>query len=282
MEVPLATQTSPAAIALASFAKDNKILKSRAGLLDNTDDVSFFRFKRLTRAFLSEEYQTKQAQPNSNLPEITDGPGVQQAFIELIKNQMIIPVEKLHYADIKEVRGWKPNKTKPTLKRVGRAAMEDDVYYAWVWAKPNPYILLYSILAIAGVFTIILFPLWPNFMKRGVWYLSMGMLGLIALFFATAIVRLFIYVGSLGVSKKPFWLFPNLFADVGVIESFQPLYGWEEPKKKKKKSKTSTLESSEKVEAINIPSSEKATGASTTQSAPAKRRGVTIEEVEDE
>jgi len=37
-------------------------------------------------------------------------------------------------------------------------------------------------LMLAGV----MFPLWPPIMRLGVWYLSIGMLGLIGLFFAIA------------------------------------------------------------------------------------------------
>lgn len=283
VEVPLAQQRSPVAVALANYAVGNPILKERTGLLNNKDDIQFFRFKRFSRALLSDDYKKKHTK--FGLPPIESEQDAQKAFVMLIQNQMILPVQKLHYAEVKQVRGWKPNKSKPTLRRTDKAVLEGDVYFAWTYAKPNPYIVLYSILAIVGVFTVILFPLWPNFMKRGVWYLSMGMLGLIGLFFAIAIVRLIIYIISVVALPKPFWLFPNLFADCGVIESFQPLYGWEEPKKKKGK-KGGKIEGAEGKsegavsEGTEGKSEGTSTGAETSGSLPQERK-VLLEEVDE-
>jgi translocation protein SEC62 len=99
-------------------------------------------------------------------------------------------------------------------------------------------------LMLAGV----MFPLWPPIMRQGVWYLSVGVLGLIGLFIALAIVRLIIYV-VLFVAQKPGWLFPNLFEDVGFVESFVPLWAWEEPAQPKKKKAKRVVEGEGNVEA---------------------------------
>ncbi|ODV80345.1 subunit of ER protein translocation complex [Suhomyces tanzawaensis NRRL Y-17324] len=276
VQVPIAQQKSPIAINLANYLKDNKILKERTGLLNNTDDIDFFRFKRLIRALLSDDYKSKQQNPKNGLPLIANETEAQKIFIMLIQNQLLLPLQKLHFVEIKQHRGWKPNKTKPTLVRIEKATLDANAYFGWIYTKPNPYILLYSILAIVGVFSVILFPLWPAFMKRGVWYLSMAALGVIGLFFLTAIVRLIIYIISLVAFPKPFWLFPNLFEDCGVIESFQPLYGWEEPKKKKaKKGKKNEGAESTKAEPTGA-----ATGSSVAQGNVTKRK-VTLEEVDE-
>ena len=99
-----------------------------------------------------------------------------KSFVLLIQNQLLLPLQKLHYAEVKAVKGWKPNKEKPTLKRADKAVMDPDVYYGWLYQNLT-HTSCFTVLAIAGVFAVILFPLWPNFMKRGVWYLSMGALG---------------------------------------------------------------------------------------------------------
>jgi translocation protein SEC62 len=62
--------------------------------------------------------------------------------------------------------------------------------------------------------------------RTGVWYLSLGSLWLFGGLMVLAIIRLIIYAFSL-VLGKGFWLFPNLFADVGIIDSFIPLYGYD-------------------------------------------------------
>lgn len=277
-QIKTSSQRSPVAINIANYLRDNKILKQRTGLLNNKDDIDIFRFKRLSRALLSEDYKAKQKNPKNGLVPIPNEQEVAKVFILLIQNQLIIPLEKLHYDEIKKVKGWKPNKSKPTLRPSQKASLEPDSYFGWTYTKPNPYILLYSILTIIGIFAIILFPLWPAFMKIGVWYLSMAALGLIGLFFLVAIIRLIIYLISLVVMPKAFWLYPNLFEDCGVIESFQPLYAWEEPKqaKKSKKAKKGSKSNTQNTDATKSSS----TGASTSSSAPVKRK-VILEEVDE-
>jgi translocation protein SEC62 len=85
-------------------------------------------------------------------------------------------------------------------------------------------------------------------MRQGVYYLSLGVLGLLGAFMGLAVVRFIIYIFTVLFMGKGGWLYPNLFADVGVIESFTPLWvyvflsllhlhllsSWEKEKKKKK------------------------------------------------
>lgn len=66
----------------------------------------------------------------------------------------------------------------------------------------------------------VMFPLWPSIMRLGVWYLSIGMLGLIGLFFAIAIVRLIFYIVTVVAASPGIWIFPQLFADVGFVRTF--------------------------------------------------------------
>lgn len=52
---------------------------------------------------------------------------------------------------------------------------------------------------------------------------------------------LFVVIWSVTMGKIYFWLFPNLNEDLGVIESFKPLYSLKKRKvKKSKKNKQST------------------------------------------
>lgn len=54
-------------------------------------------------------------------------------------------------------------------------------------------------------------------MRQGVSYLSMGVLGLIALFIGVAVVRLIVWMATSVVLRKGIWWFPNLFEDVGFV-----------------------------------------------------------------
>lgn len=94
-----------------------------------------------------------------------------------------------------------------------------DGYFAWFYegSQWTTYAggLLMVVIMLAGV----MFPLWPPIMRLGVWYISVGMLGLIGAFFGLAIVRLVFYVVTVVVASPGIWIFPKLFADVGVVSS---------------------------------------------------------------
>jgi translocation protein SEC62 len=63
----------------------------------------------------------------------------------------------------------------------------------------------------------VMFPLWPPAMRLGVWYLSIAMLGLLGAFFGLAIIRLIFYIITVVIASPGIWIFPQLFADVGVV-----------------------------------------------------------------
>jgi translocation protein SEC62 len=103
----------------------------------------------------------------------------------------------------------------------------------------------------------VMFPLWPPIMRQGVSYLSMGVLGLIALFIGIAVVRLIFWGITSVILRKGIWWFPNLFEDVGFVssihgladqashtfplqvDSFIPFWAWDEPAQPAGKSKSS-------------------------------------------
>jgi translocation protein SEC62 len=104
----------------------------------------------------------------------------------------------------------------------------DDNYYIWLYEGSQWKQKLYAVLALVVVVAVVLFPLWPLILRQGVWYLSMGVLGLLGLFFAMAIFRLILFCVTVFVVPPGLWLYPNLFEDVGFFESFVPLWAWHE------------------------------------------------------
>jgi len=112
-----------------------------------------------------------------------------------------------------------------------------EEYYVWFFEGSQWTTYAGAVLMVGVMLAGVMFPLWPPIMRLGVYYLSLGMLGLIGLFFAIAIVRLIFYIITLVVASPGIWIFPKLFADVGFVESFIPLYEWDLPKKKSKKKK---------------------------------------------
>jgi len=102
----------------------------------------------------------------------------------------------------------------------------DDDHYVWLYEGAQIKQKLYAAGALVLVIAIVMFPLWPLVMRQGVWYLSMGMLGLIGLFFVMAIFRLILFVVTLFAAPPGLWLYPNLFEDVGFFDSFRPVWAW--------------------------------------------------------
>ena len=90
-------------------------------------------------------------------------------------------------------------------------------YYAWFYEGSQLTTYVGGLAMVAIMLAGVMFPLWPPIMKLGVWYLRIGVLGLIGLFFAIAIVRLIFYVITIIVASPGIWIFPKLFADVGFV-----------------------------------------------------------------
>lgn len=104
----------------------------------------------------------------------------------------------------------------------------EELHFVWLYEGTQIKQKLYAAAALAIVFTIVMFPLWPMKLRLGVWYLSMGMLGLLGLFFAMAIFRLILFAVTMFAAPPGLWLYPNLFEDVGFFDSFRPVWGWQE------------------------------------------------------
>ncbi|CCH46699.1 Translocation protein [Wickerhamomyces ciferrii] len=287
----MSAQVNPVAVSVASFLRKNETLKQRQGLIaGNVKD--FFRFKRAERALLSESYKEKQANPKNQLPPINDSTDVHAVFTLLIKNQLVLPFKKLTTSEARE-QGFIPKKDKPVLIQSPRADLIPDEYYVWFYVQKSIWDSLMGFGLLAGIFTLILFPLWPLFMRKGVWYLSMGLLGLIGLFFVIAIIRMILFGITYFVLSPGLWIFPNLFEDVGFFDSFKPLYEWNYSKEKKsKKSKKakktvaqSPLESVENQASTTTTTTNNnnatGTGANANEGAANVRRRATLEEVEE-
>lgn len=108
-------------------------------------------------------------------------------------------------------------------------------YYAWLYEGSQLYVQLAGFGMVAIILAAVMFPLWPAFLRQGVWYLSIAVLFLIGAFIVLAIIRLIFYLITVVVTSPGIWIFPNLFEDVGFVDSFKPLWGWDLPPPPKKK-----------------------------------------------
>lgn len=96
-------------------------------------------------------------------------------------------------------------------------AFAQDGYYAWFYEGPQWTTYVGGIGMVAVMLAGVMFPLWPPTLRLGVWYLSIGVLALIGVFFGIAILRLIFYIITVVVASPGIWVFPQLFADVGFV-----------------------------------------------------------------
>ncbi|KAL1992805.1 hypothetical protein VTN49DRAFT_3561 [Thermomyces lanuginosus] len=251
---------NPKAIALAKWLRSQN-LKARTCILDG-QRREMFKVKRALRALESPEYQ-KAAAKNKLLPPVTDRASAENAFKLLPLSFLALRVSKVssNYNKGKRVKGlW-------TVKVEQHQDTDPMTHYVWLYEGPQWKQKALAAAFVIGIFAIVLFPLWPIMLRQGVWYLSVGMLGLLGLFFALAIVRLILFCVTVFVVPPGIWLFPNLFEDVGFIDSFKPLWAWNEKKKKPKKAKAAVSKSQEKGAAPTTAAPEAPTATTTSSEA---------------
>jgi translocation protein SEC62 len=236
----------PKAIAVAQFLRSQN-LKSRTCILDGQRKDMFkgtFSLvllqvsksvltssivKRAIRALESPAYAKAAAKKNSLLPPVTDRASAENVFKLLPLSLLALRVSKVdphaghnHAKPKTRVKGlW-------TVKIEQHQETDPMMHYVWLYEGPQWKQKAMAAAVVAGIFAVVLFPLWPIMLRQGVWYLSVGMMGLLGLFFAMSIFRLILFCVTVFVVPPGLWLFPNLFEDVGFIDSFKPLWGWQE------------------------------------------------------
>jgi translocation protein SEC62 len=188
-----------------------------------------FLVKRAIRAIESPAYAKAAAKKNSKLPPVTDRASAENVFKLLPLSLLALRVSKVdphaghnHAKPKNRVKGlW-------TVKVEQHQETDPMMHYVWLYEGPQWKQKAMAAAVVAGIFAVVLFPLWPIMLRQGVWYLSVGMMGLLGLFFAMSIFRLILFCITVFAVPPGLWLFPNLFEDVGFFDSFKPLWGWQE------------------------------------------------------
>jgi translocation protein SEC62 len=253
------TSQDPRAVALAKWLRTQN-LKTRTCIL-NGERKDLFRgafspslsparapplqtdiiaaVKRALRAIESPAYAKAASAKNSLLPPVTPSMPAAEIFKLLPLSFLALRVSKLDPEDEHEGggshAGHSHGRSKPakrakglwTVKVEKHQEVEPDLHYVFLYEGSQLRTKLYAAAALLAVFAVVLFPLWPFQLRLGVWYLSIGLLCLILLLFAVAIVRLILFVVTVFAVPPGLWLFPNLFEDVGFFDSFKPVWAWQ-------------------------------------------------------
>jgi translocation protein SEC62 len=162
---------------------------------------------------------------------VTDRNSAEMAFTLLPLSLLALRVQKTDAGDV-EHEGHTHKKAKRikglwTVEIVQQQDTQDDMYYMWLYEGPQWKKRAYALGALVLVMIFVMFPLWPLKLRQGAWYLSMAFFGVIVLFFVMAIIRLILFCITMFTHAPGLWLFPNLFEDVGFIDSFIPLWAWQ-------------------------------------------------------
>lgn len=104
---------------------------------------------------------------------------------------------------------------------------EESAYFTWVYEGDKTFSHFMTMLLIGGFLFCVCFPIWPNFLKVFVWYMSVTLL-IFIFFLITFRGVLFLFMWILGFE---FWFLPNLFDEsLGFVDSFKPVISVEKTK----------------------------------------------------
>uniref|UniRef100_A0A1D1ZE79 Translocation protein SEC62 n=1 Tax=Anthurium amnicola TaxID=1678845 RepID=A0A1D1ZE79_9ARAE len=194
-------------------------LKNRQGIL-NGKRVDYFKGKSAVKALLKESYGKLK-----EVPKVTSENEACEVLQEALRYAFFLRAER---------SGSESGSRNKSLNITSTQNWGKDQYYVWFYEGSQLMTILGGITLILIVFAAVLFPLWPPILRDSVWYLSVAILSLFGVFMALAVVRLILFIITMIIIPPGIWLFPNLFEDVGFVDSFIPFWAWEIPKKKDK------------------------------------------------
>lgn len=110
--------------------------------------------------------------------------------------------------------------------------------YIFVHEKTNWINILIAFVVVILILGMFMHQLWPRRVRHYSSYLFYLVIGFLCFIMVLGVVRLVVFGVTFFMHPPGIWLFPNLFADVGFVESFIPLwcYHGENVQSKKEKS----------------------------------------------
>merc|ERR1719264_2213470 len=154
----------------------------------------------------------------NGLKSIKDSCQLLLGLITLGAMHRVIP-NRMQYTDPTDPAAKKP-KTVEILPLQHMAASPTGFYVFTVEGVGKVKTQLWLFFVVALAFFFLLFKVWPDWLKQGVWYLSWYTLCFLVI---TAIVRAIVWFAIFHIGID-FWIFPNYFIDSdNILDSFWPL-----------------------------------------------------------
>ncbi|ORX39571.1 translocation protein Sec62-domain-containing protein [Kockovaella imperatae] len=219
-----AQKRAPAELkAVAEFLRGKNGPKVRRGIL-NGKRVEYFKGSTAIRTLTGPAYQK-----SKKVPEVKDEEAAKALLLKVLPHAFFLRVDR------PTLDPPPPAGTPKTLALAPSQSVDEKGYYAWFYDGSPLYTILGGVAMVAVMLAGVMFPLWPIKLRIGAWYLSMGLFGLVGAFIVLAIVRLIFWCITVITMKRAIWIFPNLFEDVGFVDSFIPGWAYDEPKTKKRR-----------------------------------------------
>lgn len=104
---------------------------------------------------------------------------------------------------------------------------DESGYFTWLYEGDKTFSHMMTTLLIGGFLFCTCFPIWPNFLKVFVWYMSVSLL-IFIFFLVTIRAVMFLFIWILGFDC---WFLPNLFDEtLSFTDSFKPVVSCEKTK----------------------------------------------------
>ncbi|EPR78812.1 Translocation protein SEC62 [Spraguea lophii 42_110] len=120
------------------------------------------------------------------------------------------------------VRGIKMDK-KNCVATISKKFKKENMYI-WVEKQKSHLNLLLSIILILVTLFIVMYQVWPQSLRKGAAFILFPTMGFLGFIGCLGVIRLIIFGITFFTNPPGIWLFPNLFADVGFIDSFIPVW----------------------------------------------------------
>jgi len=212
------------------ISSDSK-MKNSSGVL-NGRFVKYFKGKDATHALLSKTYKSSEKRPTIDSYE-----KAAEYMKKLIGNNLIL---RVHHS---------PNPKNDSSNQTQE--YNDDFFYIWTNKGSQLKTLLLKFTLLLTVLLGIILKIWPKNSRKSAYSILNVLMWVMVGFFIMVIFRFILYLISRVACKRSIWLFPNLFADVGIAESFQPVLGYDDDDEEPEKNKT--LSSQESFNSKEIP-----------------------------
>jgi len=207
MTIPVEFNKPESLRTLGNYLRGSNGVKSKTAT-QHEKRVDYFRGSRLLECLVENNDSSPLVKWPKTLPKIRDTAVAIGVAELLIQNDYFHRSEKV------------PDKKK--LLRVSKNnVFEESGYYTWMYEGSMMWSNIGTVLLISAVIAFTLLPIWPDILKKGLWYLSVTFL----IFTFSFIFIRFSAFTCVWIFGYEFWIFPNLFDEsLTFYDSFKPTW----------------------------------------------------------